>query len=89
MGQPLVDSSLAAFDAAGLQTIFPISPFGATETRAERIARLTNLGLVDPDCAYCAEALAHPTLSAFMPSHRASPGCRSGRRPHCTCDTCW
>lgn len=23
------------------------------------------------------------------PSHYASPRCRSGKRPHCTCDTCF
>jgi len=23
------------------------------------------------------------------PSHEASIGCRSGRRPHCSCDTCF
>lgn len=25
----------------------------------------------------------------FQPSHKASPYCRSGRRNHCTCDTCF
>ena len=23
------------------------------------------------------------------PSHNPSPMCRSGKRPHCTCDACW
>lgn len=25
----------------------------------------------------------------FGPSHSASQFCRSGKRPHCTCDTCF
>jgi hypothetical protein len=25
----------------------------------------------------------------FFPSHEATASCRSGRRPHCTCDTCF
>lgn len=25
----------------------------------------------------------------FAPSHAASPRCQSGKRPHCTCDTCF
>lgn len=25
----------------------------------------------------------------MQPSHKASPFCRSGQRPHCTCDTCF
>jgi hypothetical protein len=37
-----------------------------------------------PECATCLEQ------SVFGgPSHEASPRCRSGRRPHCTCDTCF
>jgi hypothetical protein len=89
MGQPLVDMSLAAFDAAGRQIVFPISPFGASETRAERIARLEALGVLAPGCPTCAPAYAHPTLSAFMPQHRAGAYCRSGKRNHCTCDGCF
>ena len=26
---------------------------------------------------------------SFHPSHTASPNCQSGRRAHCTCDTCF
>lgn len=25
----------------------------------------------------------------MMPSHTASENCESGKRPHCTCDTCY
>src|SRR5258708_735162 len=28
-------------------------------------------------------------LGEFYPSHFASQGCESGKRPHCTCDTCF
>lgn len=89
MGQPLVDSSLAAFDAAGRQIVFPISPFGASETRAERIARLEALGMLDPTCPGCQEFYRHPKLAPFAPSHKPGSYCRSGKRPHCTCDGCF
>jgi hypothetical protein len=26
---------------------------------------------------------------SFGPKHDASPRCESGKRPHCTCDTCF
>lgn len=86
---PLVDMSLAAFDAAGRQTVFPISPFGASETREERLARWQAMGHYDPDCEQCRPVAEHPTLSPFMPHHDPNPRCRSGKRPHCTCDTCF
>lgn len=37
-----------------------------------------------PECDYCLE------VSVFGgPDHTASIRCRSGRRNHCTCETCW
>jgi hypothetical protein len=36
-------------------------------------------------CAYCD---GHND-DEMMPSHDASPRCESGKRPHCTCDTCF
>lgn len=86
---PLTDERVERFDAEGMQTVFAIMPFGASETRAERIARLEKLGMIAPDCAYCREAYSHPTLNAFMPQHTASPRCRSGKRNHCSCDSCF
>lgn len=82
-GQPLVDRGVERFDAAGVQQVFAISPFGASETRAERLARWEAQGFYDPNCAACATIPAHPTLSPFQPSHR------SKHRPHCTCDGCF
>ena len=36
------------------------------------------------DCKACASS------SVFGgPGHYASPNCQSGRRPHCSCDTCY
>lgn len=40
--------------------------------------------LYHSDCQQCVYANAHGG-----PSHYASPRCRSGKRPHCTCDTCF
>lgn len=88
-GHPLIDRGVEVFDAAGVQQVFAICPFGASETRAERIARLEALGVIAPDCDYCKAAYAHPTLSAFQPQHRAGAYCRSGKRPHCTCSGCF
>lgn len=89
MGKPLIDRSVEEFDADGMQVRFAIAPFGASESREERIARLERLGTLAPDCEYCREGYAHPTLSAFMPRHRAGAYCASGRRAHCTCDGCF
>lgn len=89
MGQPLVDMSLASFDADGQQIVFPISPFGASETRAERLARWEAQGFYDPTCAACKPVAEHPTLNPFQPRHDPNPRCRSGKRPHCTCDSCF
>lgn len=87
--KPLVDVSLNQFDAEGYQTVFAIAPFGSSETRAERLARWTTLGTYDPECKACEELAAHPTLGAFMPPHKPVSTCRSGSRPHCTCDACF
>jgi hypothetical protein len=37
------------------------------------------------ECAYCDEHGDDP----MMPRHMASSRCESGKRPHCTCDTCF
>lgn len=36
------------------------------------------------ECAYCDRE-----KGEFHPSHDASSTCESGKRPHCTCDSCW
>ena len=86
---PLTDRRLNEFDADGVQTRFAISPFGNSETRAERITRWEALGVMNPNCGGCREMYEHPTLDAFMPRHKPSSFCRSGGYPHCTCPTCW
>jgi len=40
---------------------------------------------VPGECSYCDKWGDDP----MMPSHTASARCESGRRPHCTCDTCF
>jgi hypothetical protein len=37
------------------------------------------------ECAYCDAHRDDP----MMPSHTPSERCESGKRPHCTCDTCF
>jgi hypothetical protein len=39
------------------------------------------------ECAYCDAERAKN--NEYHPHHDASPRCESGKRPHCTCDTCW
>jgi hypothetical protein len=85
---PLIDKTVERFDG-DVQTVFAISPFGASETRAQRLERFEALGLYDPNCEQCRAIPAHPTLDPFMPRHRPGSRCRSGGRPHCTCPTCW
>ena len=29
------------------------------------------------------------SMTTATPSHHASSSCQSGKRPHCTCDTCY
>ena len=81
--------SLDEYDAQGMQVRFAISPYGASETRAERLERWQQIGAYDPYCPGCAAIAAHPTLSPLAPPHRASRLCRSGMRPHCSCPACW
>lgn len=78
-------------DADGVQTMFTVIRDGKEhpETRAERLKRWQERGSYDPDCGYCESIPAHPTLSPFQPSHKASGRCRSGGRNHCSCDACF
>lgn len=87
--KPLTDKSVERFADDGKQTVFAISPYGASETREQRIARWEAMGSIAPGCPSCREFYDHPTLDAFAPRHRASRYCRSGGRPHCTCDLCF
>jgi hypothetical protein len=89
MLRPLIDTTLNEYDQDGRQTRFAISPFGNSETREERLTRWQEIGSYDPECPMCATIPAHPTLDPFQPSHAPNPRCRSGRRPHCTCDACF
>lgn len=50
---------------------------------ARRIGRALVRGAAN-DCLYCVRVNV-----GGGPSHEASPLCRSGRRAHCTCDTCF
>lgn len=86
---PIVDPSLNEFDADGVQLVFAISPYGNSETRAERIARWEAMGAIDPNCGACRPVYEHPTLNPFQPQHRPGLTCGSGKRPHCTCPRCW
>lgn len=57
------------------------------EEKKEMIAHMEKLGHIDPNCEKCKEFYRDP--NAFSPSHKASERCESGKRPHCTCDTCF
>lgn len=38
-------------------------------------------------CSYCDSE--KERNSSFFPSHKANPGCESGKHTHCTCDSCF
>jgi hypothetical protein len=61
------------------------------EDRLAMITRWEREGRLDPNCPGCREFYDSPKLpiDVFAPSHKASNGCESGKRPHCTCDTCF
>jgi len=54
--------------------------------------RMVKMGAIRPDCQACQEYFGtpdEPRPGGMAPSHRASARCESGKRPHCTCDTCF
>lgn len=53
------------------------------QERAQRIARAVEMA-ERYGCLYCARVYV-----SGGPSHEGSPRCRSGRRSHCACDTCF
>ncbi len=64
-----------------------------TETIEERIKRLEQLEEINPYCKTC-KKIFYPeyekgNFTVFAPRHKPSPRCRSGKHPHCTCDTCF
>jgi len=40
-------------------------------------------------CSFCDHMRADWGPGGFFPSHTAMRGCESGKRNHCTCDTCF
>ena len=62
------------------------------ETTEETIARLEDKGSLDPEYLSC-QREHYPSLRKgewpFAPNHRPNAHCRSGKRPHCTCDACF
>lgn len=59
------------------------------EERDAKTRRMEAAGLLDPNCKYCQERYYKPAEPLGGPSHKASAACRSGARPHCTCDACY
>lgn len=61
------------------------------ETREEAIARWEREGWLDRDCPGCQDFYTFTgyPFDYHAPNHKASPGCESGKRPHCTCASCW
>jgi hypothetical protein len=62
-----------------------------SETREQMISRWEKEGWLDPTCLGCKEIYEHEGMptSVFAPSHEASSLCKSGKKPHCTCNTCF
>lgn len=61
--------------------------YPATESVEQRVARLERDGIIVRNCILCAPFFKNP--DAMGPRHNASDGCESGKRNHCSCDTCF
>lgn len=58
--------------------------------RPQIIARMEAAGDLVPTCLTCREFYETPDpRDTFAPRHQASIRCQSGRRAHCSCDTCF
>lgn len=63
--------------------------------QSERLAAIKKMesdGNLSKDCLWCAdvyEATDRMPWEVFMPPHKASSSCASGKRPHCSCGTCF
>jgi hypothetical protein len=61
-------------------------------TNQEKLQGFIARGLLDPNCAGCTESIQEVLKTGTLPmapSHQPKSRCRSGNRPHCTCDFCW
>jgi hypothetical protein len=59
-------------------------------TREEIIKWLEDRGSLVPGCLGCQERYeAVNPFSVLAPNHEASRFCESGKRNHCTCDSCF
>jgi hypothetical protein len=61
------------------------------ETRSDVIARGEAEGWLVKDCPGCHEFYETPLMpyDVHAPGHVPSQFCESGRKPHCTCESCW
>lgn len=59
-------------------------------TKEKALARLEKTGQLVPNCSGCMVwyESADPVF-VLAPPHKNSSFCESGRRPHCTCDSCF
>lgn len=58
-----------------------------TLTEEQVIAQRVASGSIVKGCSGCEPFFRDP--NAMAPRHKASDRCRSGKRSHCTCDTCF
>lgn len=64
----------------------PSNPTGASDARITKVYKGTQV-LRDADCPICLPAM--QGVEKMVPYHEASPRCESGKRNHCSCDTCF
>jgi hypothetical protein len=53
-----------------------------------RADEIKSVLIASPKPGECPGCVANRTYG-YGPSHDPSPRCQSGKRPHCTCDTCF
>jgi hypothetical protein len=66
---------------------YPSNPTGASEARIVKVVHGQRTLRSPQDCDLCKYAMEH--RSEPVPYHDASERCESGKREHCSCDTCF
>lgn len=62
-----------------------------TEKERKRVLKLMiERGSIKEGCKECKDFFeSEDPRDVFAPRHTAMPSCKSGKRDHCTCDTCF
>ena len=65
-----------------------IKELKSTVVLSDEFLEMCEKELARHDCPTCVE-IYNDNVNAMYPRHYASDYCKSGKRPHCSCDTCF